>query len=125
MESNERILDPLMGVYGFRDDWGGGSGAGSGGRQSGGTAGGERKFKGGANFKPANRPTIAPRKDKLILGKYKVGSKGYSGSNTKPAWNAENGGRDGPPNGSGGQRYNGPASSSGGRYVPPSVDSRR
>ena len=114
MESNERILDPLMGVYGFRDDWGGGTGAGGGNRQG----GGERKFKGGANYKPASRPTIAPRKDKVVLGKYKVGGKGYSGNNTKPAWNSENGGRDG---NSGGGRFN---NNSGGRYQPP-MDSRR
>jgi translation initiation factor 3 subunit C len=80
VESNERIMDPLVGVYGFKDDWqqnrGGGDSRGyNNDSRGGGGAGGNRKYRtaggpatgtgnngggggGSGGYKSGNRPTL-------------------------------------------------------------------
>jgi len=109
VESNERLLDPLMGVYGFRDDWSGGGGTGAGQK----LAGGGVRFKGAASLpmvRSGSRPMVAGGRQRDGggrdakgagggLGRHKLGggvggvsgAGRYSGMQSKPVWSSGGG----------------------------------
>ena len=61
LESNERILDPIAGVYGFKDkdEWKGDNRKYDQNRNAGGSGGG--KFRSGGNYKSGSRPVVGGR----------------------------------------------------------------
>jgi translation initiation factor 3 subunit C len=92
LESNERVLDPIMGVYGFKDDWNARGGDNRGNKfteQSGG-----RKFRTGG-YKSGNRPVLARQQNQQRDGRggrggRGGGNQGGAANAGKAAWSAGN-----------------------------------
>ena len=82
MESNERILDPLVGVYGYKDDW-------TRGGVNTDTRGGPKKFKGGVGFKQSNRPMPAGGMKGPNKGYVKNTRGGNFGTTRTPSLNSD------------------------------------
>lgn len=97
LESNERILDPLVGVYGYKEDWnarGGDGRAKYAGGQDGNRGG---KFRsGGGGYKSGNRPVLARQPNQQRGGRDGKGrpggaqgqgqGQGGAGGATRNAW---------------------------------------
>lgn len=74
LESNERILDPLVGVYGFKDDWNsrGGDNRNKYGDNRGGDNRGGGKYRQQGGYKTGNKPVVARQqnpKDRNFKGR--------------------------------------------------------
>jgi translation initiation factor 3 subunit C len=104
LESNERILDPLVGVYGYKDDWNARGGEGRSGKYANtGDAGGQNRNKfrsggggggGGGGYKSGNRPALARQQNQQRGGRDNKGRTGgpnqggAGGGAPRNAWNA-------------------------------------
>ena len=91
LESNERILDPLVGVYGFKDDWSNRGGDNRGGKfstEQGANRGG--KFRTGGNFKSGSRPVVTRQQQQTNPRGGRDGKGRSSGGTTGPSSNTGN-----------------------------------